>query len=70
MTLSIKLGVPLMSMQLELRRRIYDLYSFDAPYDLEPIGLSDLLRDYENELDSHESSTPANMEEQGDEFRG
>jgi len=57
-------------MQLELRRRIYDLYSFDAPYDLEPIGLSDLLRDYENELDSHESSTPANMEEQGDEFRG
>ena len=58
-----------MSVRFDLRRRIYDLYSFDAPYDLEPIGLSDFLRDYEKELDSHKTSTPVNTEDE-DEFRG
>jgi len=59
-----------MSVRFNPRKRIYDLYSFDAPYDLEPAGLSDFLRDYENELDSHKSSTPVDTEGEEDEFRG
>jgi hypothetical protein len=58
-----------MSEYFDLRRRIYDLYSFDAPYDLEPTGLSDFLRGYEKELDSHKGSTPVDTEDEEDEFR-
>jgi len=59
-----------MSVRFNSRKRIYDLYSFDAPYDLEPTGLSDFLRDYEKELGSHKSSTPPGAEDEEDEFRG
>ena len=58
-----------MSVQFNSQKRIYDLYSFDAPYDLEPTGLSDFLRDYRKSLNSHKSSTLADAEEE-DEFRG
>ncbi len=58
-----------MSVCFDPWKRIYDLYSFDAPYDLEPAGLSDFLRGYENELDSHKGSTPVDTEGEEDEFR-
>lgn len=59
-----------MYVRFDPRRRIYDLYSFDAPYDLEPRGFSDSSCDYSEGCDSHESSTLADMEDQGDEFKG
>lgn len=59
-----------MSVRFNPRRRIYDLYSFDVPYDLEPTRFSDFLRDYEKELDSHKNSTPVDTEGEEDEFKG
>jgi hypothetical protein len=59
-----------MSARFDIRQRIYDLYSFDAPYDLEPRGISDFLRAYGESLDSHKNVTPADIEDQDDEFRG
>jgi len=58
-----------MSVWFDPRKQIYDLYSFDAPYDLEPTGLSDFLRGYEKELSSHKGSTPADTEDEEDVFR-
>jgi len=51
------------------RKRIYDLYSFDVPYDLEQTGLSDFLRDYEGSPDAHKGSISTDTEED-DEFGG
>ena len=59
-----------MSVHFDPRRRIYDLYSFDVPYDLEPRGFSDFSCDYSEGRDSHESSTLADIEDEEDEFRG
>ena len=58
-----------MYVRFDPRRQLYDLYSFDAPYDLEPTGLSDFLRGYEKELDSHKCSIPVDTEDGEDEFR-
>jgi len=57
------------SVHFNPEKRIYDLYSFDVPYDLEPRGFSDFLRDYEKDLGSHKSSTPVDTEDEEDEFR-
>jgi len=53
-----------MSDSFNLEKRIYDLYSFDAPYDLEPIGLSPGLGDYVEELTEDRHLPPANTEKQ------
>lgn len=52
-----------MSDSFNPQKRIYDLYSFDAPYDLEPIGLSDIFRDYAEELASDNPSISANRDD-------
>jgi hypothetical protein len=59
-----------MSVQFDPRRRIYDLYSFDAPYDLEPTALSDFLQDYRKSLDLGAQSASPDIEDEEDEFRG
>ena len=59
-----------MSVNLDLRKRIYDLYSFDVPYDLEPMDGSDSLRTYTGGPDSHQYSATGDTEDQKDEFRG
>jgi len=56
------------SVHFNPEKRIYDLYSFDAPYDLEPRGFSEFLQDYGKDPDSHRNSTPADAEEEN-EFR-
>ena len=56
-----------MSVHFDPWRRIYDLYSFDAPYDLEPRGLSVLLQEYGEDFGSQENS-PADAEDE-DGFR-
>ena len=45
-----------MSVHFDPEKRIYDLYSFDVPYDLEPTGLSEFLQDYGEDPDSHRHS--------------
>jgi hypothetical protein len=58
-----------MSLHFDARKRIYDLYSFDAPYDLEPGGSWLPWRDYREEVDSHKNLPPAGTDEEN-EFRG
>jgi len=53
-----------MSVHFDPQKRIYDLYSFDVPYDLEPTGLSDFFRDYSESIDSHKNSTLADTEDE------
>jgi hypothetical protein len=55
-----------MSVHFDPWRRIYDLYSFDAPYDLEPTAFPESLQNYEETIDSHKNFTSADIE---DEFR-
>ena len=55
-----------MSENFDPRKRIYDLYSFDAPYDLEPTGLSELSQDYGEGPDSHRNSVWADAGDRGD----
>jgi len=45
------------------------LYSFDAPYDLEPTAFPKSLRNYEETIDSHKNFTSADIEDEEDEFR-
>ena len=59
-----------MSVHFDPWRRIYDLYSFDAPYDLEPTAFPESLRNYEETIDSHKNSRPADIEDKEDEFGG
>ena len=58
-----------MSVHFDPWRRIYDLYSFDAPYDLEPTAFPESLRNYEETIDSHKNFTSADIEDEEDEFR-
>ena len=58
-----------MSVHFDPQKRIYDLYSFDAPYDLEPTGSSEFLQDYGERPDSHQHLARADAEDQDDEFR-
>ena len=59
-----------MSVHFDPWRQIYDLYSFDAPYDLEPTAFPKSLRNYEETIDSHKNSTSADIEDEEDEFGG
>ena len=59
-----------MSTSFDLRKRIYDLYSFDAPYDLEPIGLSQSLPDYAEGPTSLKNLRLEEVEDRDDEFSG
>lgn len=59
-----------MSDSFNPEKRIYDLYSFDAPYDLEPTAFPESLRNYEETIDSHKNSRPADIEDKEDEFGG
>jgi len=58
-----------MSVHFDPRKRIYDLYSFDVPYDLEPTVFSEFLQDYGERPDSQRHSAGADAEDQDDEFR-
>jgi DNA-binding transcriptional MerR regulator len=62
------MGVPV-SASFDLRKRIYDLYSFDAPYDLEPKGFSGFPQDYKKDLNSHKNSARIAPEDE-EEFSG
>jgi len=57
-----------MSVDFDPKKRIYDLYSFDAPYDLEPTGLFGFSRDYGKGPDLHRNSKPVNIEGEEDEL--
>jgi len=59
-----------MSDSFNPERKLYDLYSFDAPYDLEPTGLSPSFRDYTEELATDNHSPPANIDEQENDLEG
>ena len=45
------------------------MYSFDAPYDLEPTAFPESLRNYEETIDSHKNFTSSDIEDEEDEFR-
>ena len=45
------------------------MYSFDAPYDLEPTAFPESLRNYEETIDSHKNSTSADIDDEEDDFR-
>ena len=51
-------------------KRIYDLYSFDAPYDLEPVGSSGLLRDYAKGFDLKRELTAVDTEDEASHVDG
>jgi len=55
-----------MSDSFNPQERIYDLYSFDVPYDLEPTGLSPGFGYYAGVLTRDKNSAPANTENQED----
>lgn len=57
-----------MSAKFDPEKRLYDLYSFDAPYNLEPTGLFDFSRDYSKSPDSHRNSKPTDTESDEDEL--
>ena len=57
-----------MSDSFNPEKKLYDLYSFDAPYDLEPTGLFDFSQDYSKSPDSRRNSKPANIEGDEDEL--
>jgi hypothetical protein len=57
-----------MSVNFDPRKRIYDLYSFDFPYDLEPRGFSDSLRAYQKDQDTARNSTAVAARDDEDEF--
>lgn len=59
-----------MSVHFDIRKRIYDLYSFDAPYDLEPRGFSGFTQDYRKDLDLQKSSALADTEDDEDILAG
>lgn len=59
-----------MSARFDLRKRIYDLYSFDTPYELEVRGSSDFLQDYDRESNSREDSVLIDAEGDEDILRG
>lgn len=59
-----------MSGHFDSRKRIYDLYSFDAPYDLEPKGLSDIFRDYAEDHAADEHLVLANTDDEENELEG
>jgi len=59
-----------MSEHFDLKKRIYDLYSFDAPYDLEPGGFSLSWRHYGEDGDSHKNLPPADTGDEENEFKG
>lgn len=52
------------------RKRIYDLYSFDVPYDLEPGGLSGLFQDYAGEFTAGKRSAFVVAEDEDDKLTG
>jgi hypothetical protein len=59
-----------MSVHFDLHKRIYDLYSFDAPYDLEPRGFSGFTQDYRKDLDLQNNSALADTEDDEDILAG
>jgi len=51
-------------------KRIYDLYGFDAAYDLEPRGLSESLQDYGEDVVLDNRSSAATGEDKEDLLEG
>ena len=59
-----------MATAFDSRKRIYDLYSFDAPYDLEPRGFSESLEDYSKEAGGERHSALSTAEDDEDVLEG
>ena len=59
-----------MSDSFNPEKRLYDLYSFDAPYELEPAGFSQGFRDYAGQLVEDRHLAPANIDEQENDLEG
>ena len=59
-----------MSRRFNVRQSIYDLYSVDAPYGLEPRGPSEPLRDYAEDLGSGKQPVLGGRENQQDVLEG